>query len=186
MSMLVSKVLPKICLCLLVAEMANCHFWKKTKSTHVPVDAYRVIKMVASVPYMAAAYTSSSDPAYRCMTASLTSIDETKKEGTYSWYLKSPIDHRTVVKVVNFNVTPGSAPDLLNFTVEGGGNQVYTAQYTYTNYENCLVSKIPYNNDGLCILWVTEEVVDNIPHDCLTEYQATCPVEYRAYDSDIC
>ncbi|XP_070378611.1 uncharacterized protein [Dermacentor albipictus] len=186
MSSLASMILQKICLLLLVAAMASCHFGKKSKSAQDPVDAYRVIKMVASVPYMAAAYTSSSDPAYQCMTASLTSFDETKKEGTYSWYLKSPVDHRTVIKVVNFHFTSGSAPDLLNFTVEGGGNQVYTAQYTYTNYENCLVSQIPYNNEGLCILWVTEEVVDNIPHDCLAEYQATCPVEYRAYDSHIC
>ncbi|XP_037576913.1 uncharacterized protein LOC119459157 [Dermacentor silvarum] len=178
-------ILPKAYLCLLVSAMVSCHF-KKDKGTHVQVDAYRVIQMVASVPFMAAAYTSSSDPAYQCMTASVTSFDETKKEGTYSWYLKSPIDHRTVVKVVNFHVTPGSAPDLLNFTVEGEGDQVYTAYYAYTNYENCLVAEIPYNNEDLCILWVTEEVEDNIPQECLTEYHETCPVEYRAYDSDIC
>lgn len=178
--------LTKTYICLLVVVTASSHFHKQPSSTHVPVDAFRVIELVDSVPYMAAAYISSPDPAYQCLTASLTSFNETLKEGTYSWYLKSPIDHKTVVKQVNFHVRPGNTSDTLYFTVEGGGSEVYTSYYAYTNYENCLVAKIPYSDEELCILWVTPEVVDNIPQQCLAEYHVTCPVEYRAYYSDIC
>ncbi|XP_037499411.1 uncharacterized protein LOC119373454 isoform X2 [Rhipicephalus sanguineus] len=149
--------LTKTYICVLVVVMASCHFNKQPSSTHVTVDAFKVIQMVASVPYMAAAYISSPAPAYRCLTASLTSVNETLKEGTYSWYFKSPIDHRAVVRQVNFHVRPGSTSDTLHFTVE-----------------------------GVCILWVTPELVNNIPQQCLSEYHVTCPVEYRAYYSDIC
>ncbi|KAL1414819.1 hypothetical protein MTO96_007180 [Rhipicephalus appendiculatus] len=139
--------LTKTYISLLLLVTASCHFDKQPSNAHVPVDSFKVIQMVASVPYMAAAYISSPDPEYQCLTASLTSFNETLAEGTYSWYFKSQVDHKTVVKQVNFHVTPGNTSDTLHFTVEGGGSEVYTSYYAYCNYENCLVAKIPYNND---------------------------------------
>lgn len=167
-------------LCMIIGCLSEGHMYDTS-------DGCRILKkMVTSVPYMAAVYISSPNPEYQCLTASLTSFNEKLQQGSYSWYFKSLTDHKTVVKQVNFDVTPGNSSDTLHFTIEGGGSKVYTSYYPYCNYENCLVAKIPYNNEDLCILWITPEVVDNIPHECLSQYHVTCPVEYRAYYSDIC
>lgn len=171
---------------LVLVVIASCHFHKRPHSSRIAVDSSKVIQMATSVPYMAAVYISSPNPEYQCLTASLTSFNEKLQQGSYSWYFKSLTDHKTVVKQVNFDVTPGNSSDTLHFTIEGGGSKVYTSYYPYCNYENCLVAKIPYNNEDLCILWITPEVVDNIPRECLSQYHVTCPVEYRAYYSDIC
>ncbi|XP_070378602.1 uncharacterized protein [Dermacentor albipictus] len=141
---------------------------------------------MAAFPNIAMAYTSSDDAEFQCLTSTLTYLNEETKEGTYVWYFKSPVDHHTVIKESTFEISPGETQDQVHFLLDNDQCDLYTAYFNYTDYENCVVTIIPYYGDNLCILWVAMDTVDKIPESCLGAYHETCPIEYRAYDSDIC
>nr|XP_037275406.1 uncharacterized protein LOC119168087 [Rhipicephalus microplus] len=171
-----------IALCLLLVSVGYTHFKTKYQET-APVDAF---EMISSFPYLAMVYTSSDDPEFKCATATLTYLNEQTKDSTYVWHFKSPINHHTVVRTSTFDISQSDNIDQVHFILDGNQCEVYTAYYNYTDYENCIVSIIPYYGENLCILWVAQEKVNNIPEKCLAAHHATCPVEYRAYESDIC
>ncbi|XP_070378604.1 uncharacterized protein [Dermacentor albipictus] len=163
--------------------MAHSHFKSKYEEVDGPVDAF---KAMAAFPNIAMAYTSSDDAEFQCLTSTLTYLNEETKEGTYVWYFKSPVDHHTVIKESTFEISPGETQDQVHFLLDNDQCDLYTAYFNYTDYENCVVTIIPYYGDNLCILWVAMDTVDKIPESCLGAYHETCPIEYRAYDSDIC
>ncbi|XP_049527154.1 uncharacterized protein LOC125946968 isoform X2 [Dermacentor silvarum] len=158
-------------------------FTEKRKCKKGPVNAF---KMITHFPKVVMAYTSSSDPSYECLTAPQVYLNEETKQATYLWNFKSCADRHTIVKQSTFEMSLGKSVDQLDFFLDGDHSELYTAYYNYTDYENCVVSILPYYGENLCILWVTKAVDDSIPLPCLAAYHATCQIGYRAYDSDFC
>ncbi|XP_077523688.1 uncharacterized protein LOC144134716 [Amblyomma americanum] len=154
---------------------------KRLRHPHEPVDSF---KMIGSLPSLVAMYTSSDSPIFKCLSATRTRYDNEQKVATYVWHLKGLAGSEK--KQSAFHIIPGNTVDDVLFTLDDDDKDWYTAHYHYSNYKNCLVATIPYNGEDLCMLWVSKEVVDDIPEDCIDQYEDTCDVKVPEYTSDTC
>ncbi|XP_077512303.1 uncharacterized protein LOC144123328 [Amblyomma americanum] len=56
----------------------------------------------------------------------------------------------------------------------------------YTDYKDCVVMEFPFEDHQECLMWVTSEVKDKVPHYCTDQYQDNCEDGVKAYDKESC
>ncbi|KAK8769229.1 hypothetical protein V5799_014306 [Amblyomma americanum] len=93
---------------------------------------------------MVAISSSTNDTSFKCMTATLTRYNPLEKKATYVWHLKARGDKPA--RNVTFDIEGSDIPDQVTYFVDNDQTQRFTAYYHYTDYRNCMVITVPYNN----------------------------------------
>uniref|UniRef100_G3MRL9 Lipocalin/cytosolic fatty-acid binding domain-containing protein n=1 Tax=Amblyomma maculatum TaxID=34609 RepID=G3MRL9_AMBMU len=141
-------------------------------------------RVFTAFPHAVAAFTSSNDTALKCSSATRTHFDPQAGRVSYAWHLKAHSGHprRDIIFDVSFGPTPGEAL----VTVNNDTSRSFTALYEYSDYDNCVVAKIPYEGHQQCTLWVKKSLKHNIPRHCLDKYDESCDYRVPLIDRDIC
>nr|XP_050038221.2 uncharacterized protein LOC126535380 [Dermacentor andersoni] len=145
------------------------------------LDSFR---MIGAFPKVVAIYTSTNDSSFKCLTGIRTSFNLEAKTATYVWPLRghAGTERRTVV----FNITAGNVTDQTTYFVDGDSSRLYTGYHHYTDYENCMVMTVRYHDHDHCLLWVKRSVANEVPQNCLQNYEANCDVRIPTFDNDLC
>ncbi|XP_049528026.1 uncharacterized protein LOC125947404 [Dermacentor silvarum] len=132
-----------------------------------------------------AIFTSSDEADLECVSARRTHFNWETRTATYVWILKG---HRgTQRRPLRFDAWQGPQPNQVNFLLKGNPSKEGTATVHYTDYKNCFVATFPSSvYGGQCMMWVTKEVEDNVPQDCIDQFEDICDVEVSAYNHDLC
>ncbi|XP_077523685.1 uncharacterized protein LOC144134712 [Amblyomma americanum] len=142
------------------------------------------LRFFAAFPHGVAAFTSSNNTAFKCLTATRTRFDPRAKTVTYVWHLKSISGHprRDIV----FDVSFGGAAGQGSFFVNHDTTSTYTAFYEYSDYATCAVTRSPLEGCDHCMLWVKKAVQYNVPKHCLDKYEETCEYRVPLIDRGLC
>ncbi|XP_049276353.1 uncharacterized protein LOC119373447 isoform X2 [Rhipicephalus sanguineus] len=98
---------------------------------HEPMDAFRAMgNFEAGVSI----YTSTNDPAFKCLTATQTAFDLEARTTTYVWHFKG--HDGAVKKNVTFYVREGRAPQEVTYFLDNDTTLIYTASCLYTDYSS--------------------------------------------------
>uniref|UniRef100_A0A023GA46 Putative lipocalin-5 1 n=1 Tax=Amblyomma triste TaxID=251400 RepID=A0A023GA46_AMBTT len=146
-----------------------------------PTDGFRMFGLFRKV---VAISSSSNDTSFKCLRATLTSYNLEEKKATYVWHLKARGEKPA--RNITFDIEGGDIPDQATYFVNNDRTRPHTAYYNYTDYENCMVMIVPYNDHDHCLLWVKRSVVHNVPQNCLDNYEETCDVRIPQYEHDLC
>ncbi|KAH6940220.1 hypothetical protein HPB50_026342 [Hyalomma asiaticum] len=60
------------------------------------------------------------------------------------------------------------------------------ATFGYTDYKTCAVTDVPFKNIETCVLWVTKDVLADIPQNCVHGYEESCGIKLPAFDEETC
>ncbi|XP_037508556.2 uncharacterized protein LOC119385077 [Rhipicephalus sanguineus] len=82
-------------------------------------------------------------------------------------------------------MTEGPSPDNLTL-IMGDDPTEKIANFVYTDYKTCAVTRIPYKNSESCILWVNRKGLNDIPQQCVDQYEDNCDLELTAFDKGTC
>ncbi|KAL3245333.1 hypothetical protein MRX96_046998 [Rhipicephalus microplus] len=153
----------------------------KHRLQHNVTDAF---KMFEIFPVSIAVFDADKDGDLDCLTTVRSNYDEEGHTVTYTWLLAGLNDH--VKKNVTFNLREGLSPDKPIYTPEDGDGSDKVANFIYTDYKTCTVLEIPYKNEQECILWVTQEALNNVPQNCVDHFEDNCDVDNPVYDQESC
>ncbi|XP_077540078.1 uncharacterized protein LOC144152616 [Haemaphysalis longicornis] len=160
-----------VCMIVLGAVVAKCE------------DA-DIFKAITNFPNVTAIYSKSATYAnanLECFTAELTHLD--KKEGTanYTWYLpKQSGEPSTIVH----HLMEADSPYEVNVITSPGPDTAWTAIWPYSD-NKCIIAKAKDTQD-VCLLFVNNDSVDNVPEECTEQYKNICGEGVLLYDKDKC
>lgn len=144
-------------------------------------DWYRVIQ---AFPRVVAISTSSNHTSFKCLSGRRTSFNAANKTASYIWRLKR--QGSAPRKTIHFDVEFGNSTHRSTYYVNNNRTQALHADVIYTDYENCVVSRIPTHDHEHCALWVKWAVARRVPRVCLDRYEAACDVRVPVFDRSIC
>ncbi|XP_077523681.1 uncharacterized protein LOC144134709 [Amblyomma americanum] len=165
--------------CMLLAGLVTAHIAGHRRRD--PTDSFR---MFNAFRRMVAISSSTNDTSFKCMTATLTRYNPLEKKATYVWHLKARGDKPA--RNVTFDIEGSDIPDQVTYFVDNDQTQRFTAYYHYTDYRNCMVITVPYNNHNHCQLWVNPAVVHRVPKHCREIYEETCDVRISLFENNLC
>ncbi|XP_075739707.1 uncharacterized protein LOC119177751 isoform X1 [Rhipicephalus microplus] len=87
---------------------------------------------------------------------------------------------------ISYEVRPGRKPNQFLVKNQDTDEPVQEGTYDYTDYKSCVVMEMPYHDSEECVLWVTWNVVNDIPQDCQDQYEDNCDDAKLAYDKESC
>ncbi|KAL3246720.1 hypothetical protein MRX96_057453 [Rhipicephalus microplus] len=119
-----------------------------------------------------------------CLSGARTYYDKHSSTATYVWFLKGLNGHKA--QNISYEVRPGPKPNQFLFKNQDTDEPVQEGTYDYTDYKSCVVMEMPYNDSEECVLWVTWNVVNDIPQDCQDQYEDNCDDAKLAYDKESC
>ncbi|XP_077552753.1 uncharacterized protein LOC144167332 isoform X2 [Haemaphysalis longicornis] len=134
-------------------------------------------------PEAVAVLTSSEDPSMKCATATRSKYDKTGMKAEYIWNLNGDQGHGTETFTIAY--LPGKQKDHVKGFVDGDRKNPYDVKFDYTNRKNCMVARFPYNGDQ-CVLWVLPSVKDEVPQECIDNFEDICDEKISTYDKSFC
>ncbi|KAL1417440.1 hypothetical protein MTO96_026789 [Rhipicephalus appendiculatus] len=119
-----------------------------------------------------------------CVSTVQEDYDESVPSATYMWLLKGMNGHEA--RNETYLVIPGAKHGEFLFKDIDSDGPLKTGYYDYTDYKTCVVMRMPYRSYEECVLWVTEEVKDDIPQNCKDYFEDNCENAKLSYDKKIC
>ncbi|XP_037510177.1 uncharacterized protein LOC119386954 [Rhipicephalus sanguineus] len=119
-----------------------------------------------------------------CVSTVQEDYDESVPSVTYVWLLKGINGHEA--RNISFYVRSGDAPDEFLFKDKNDNKPLQTGRYIYSDYKDCLILEMPYQNSQECMLWISWEVKDNIPKICTDYFEDNCEDSKISYDEATC
>ncbi|KAK8770043.1 hypothetical protein V5799_013493 [Amblyomma americanum] len=147
-------------------------------------DPTDLFKLYTAFPNAVAIFTSSNHSSFKCLTATRRAFDPKAKTATYVWHFKGHSGHKR--KDVSFHLFREDTPGQDTYYLNDDKSREYTVIYEYTDYKTCVVLKLPYENHDHCMLWVRRSVINNVPKDCLENYEDICDVRVPLNDKNLC
>ncbi|XP_077539305.1 uncharacterized protein LOC144151994 [Haemaphysalis longicornis] len=129
-----------------------------------------VSKIFADFVHPIGARDTNRDELLQCLSAQRTHYDSESSNATYVWSLNKDGGKKRVR--VSLHHTLGDTPGTTYYTV-GPSTDVEVGRFHYTDYKNCAVLEMHHFGDQ-CTLWVTKDVLDSIPEECLKQYNDIC------------
>ncbi|XP_077539727.1 uncharacterized protein LOC144152335 [Haemaphysalis longicornis] len=127
-------------------------------------------KIFAALDHPIGARDTDLDVILRCLSAQRTYFDPESSNATYVWSLKQVIGNGRDYATLHHML--GDTPDRTNYTV-GSSTKVEVGIFHYTDYANCAVLEM-HHFGNQCTLWVTKDVLDAIPEECLRQHEDIC------------
>uniref|UniRef100_G3MSK1 Lipocalin/cytosolic fatty-acid binding domain-containing protein n=1 Tax=Amblyomma maculatum TaxID=34609 RepID=G3MSK1_AMBMU len=126
---------------------------------------------------------SSDDAELECLSARLTHFNEAARTATYVWNIKG---HKGSQKRIrSFDLRQGKELNQVDFKEKDGPSGTVTVPYS--DMKNCFIGTFPtVLYGGQCMMWVRKEVEDNVPQNCIDEFEDICDVEVSEYNHDLC
>ncbi|XP_077554179.1 uncharacterized protein LOC144169054 [Haemaphysalis longicornis] len=149
----------------------------------LPRDTPDVFKLFDHFDYVVAIFDQDEDGDLDCVTNVRTQLDMDVPSATYVWMLKGLNGKER--RNATLHMFAGQAQDESQFTWDDEST-VNVAHFIYTDYKDCVVVDIPFNNIQQCMLWVTNEVKHNIPQHCVEHYDDICPDPIWKFDRESC
>ncbi|KAK8767742.1 hypothetical protein V5799_005477 [Amblyomma americanum] len=59
-------------------------------------------------------------------------------------------------------------------------------EFIYSDYKNCTIVDLPYEGTEQCIMFVPQEVKDDVSQECKEQFEHFCEMEVMAYDKESC
>lgn len=81
---------------------------------------------------------------------------------------------------------PGTTPDRFEYYTEDDPERRDVVTIPYANYINCFVADGPYNNGEQCVLFVSKGTEDDVPEECIEQFEDICGVTVSTYSQDLC
>nr|XP_037275064.1 uncharacterized protein LOC119167652 isoform X1 [Rhipicephalus microplus] len=155
-----------------------------TPRRNVPPERVDTFRTIAAFQEVVAISTSTNDTSFKCLSAIRTEYDPEAKTATYVWRLRG--QGGTERRNVTFTITAGTTSNQANYIVDADNTTVYTGYTHYTDFQNCLITTITYRDHDHCLLWVQRSVANDIPQNCLQNYEANCDVRVPIFEIDLC
>ncbi|XP_077550808.1 uncharacterized protein LOC144164164 [Haemaphysalis longicornis] len=156
---------------------------KDNKPSDVPAGVDEWYRATEALPSVVAISTSSNSTNFKCLRAQRTSFDAAAKTTSYVWHMKH---HGSGPKKLVIDAEFGNATHPTTYYVDNDRTRPLHAQMIYSDYQNCLVAKIPTPEHEHCALWVTRSLAHRVPQDCLKHYEEACHVRVPVFDRDLC
>ncbi|KAL1442794.1 hypothetical protein MTO96_030626, partial [Rhipicephalus appendiculatus] len=153
----------------------------KHQLKHEVTDAKAVFDNFASA---VAVFDVDKDGDLDCLSTVRLDYDKNASTATYFWILKNMNGHES--HNISFLVGPGPAPNQFLVKDKDSDEPVQIGTYDYSDYKNCIIMEMPYHGSDECVLWVSENVIDDIPQHCLDHYEDNCEDAKLAYDKGSC
>ncbi|XP_077514037.1 uncharacterized protein LOC144124947 [Amblyomma americanum] len=151
------------------------------KETHDLPDALKLFETVLSGT---AIFDQDLDGDLDCVTGVRTEFDKEAQTATYVWLLKG--QNGQPGTNITFHLKPGPTPDKADFLSDDSDGPWQTMEYLYSDYKTCLVLDFPFKEGDQCMLWVWNQVKDDVPQWCTDNFKDICGYEVLAYDKDSC
>ncbi|XP_077554180.1 uncharacterized protein LOC144169055 [Haemaphysalis longicornis] len=142
-----------------------------------------VFKLFEIFDYVVAIFDQDGDGDLDCLTNVRTYLNQDIPYSTYVWMLKDHDGKNR--KNVTMHMFAGRSKDESVFFMDDNPKK-NVAKFIYTDYKECVVMTVPYNDIEQCMLWVTDEVKSNIPEHCIEQYDDICPVPSWVFDEETC
>ncbi|XP_075535403.1 uncharacterized protein LOC142570994 [Dermacentor variabilis] len=135
-------------------------------------------------PHAVAVFDADEDGDLDCVVVVRQHLDQNSKTASYLWLVPSlngrpPENHTNYFK-------EGSTPDKPVFVTDDGADGEKTANFVYTNYENCVVVDIGFKEKQSCGLWVTSNAVHSFPQECVDHFEDNCDMTVSVFDEESC
>ncbi|XP_077552839.1 uncharacterized protein LOC144167452 [Haemaphysalis longicornis] len=140
-------------------------------------------EVVAMFPELKAISDSNDDGVFECVTATRTKLNLHAKKATYELDFKG---HRgTSKKHTTFDLTAGPTPDSFVYTTDEDPDYHENVVIKYSNFKDCVILSGSYYVPR-CVLYVTDDVADKVPSECLQHFQHMCDAAAPEDISDLC
>ncbi|XP_077545739.1 uncharacterized protein LOC144158606 [Haemaphysalis longicornis] len=166
---------------ILVLALSSAEAKAERKLPHEITDTR---KLYEAFPFVVAIFDQDEDGDLDCVTSTRTNIDVEANTATYVWSLQGGNGHEK--RNITFNLKPGPTPDSAVYTPEDDKSKEELVSFIYTDYKDCVIVEMPFKNHLECMLWVSDEVKDNIPQLCLDMFEDICDDKISAYSRDMC
>uniref|UniRef100_A0A023GCZ8 Putative lipocalin-2 1 n=1 Tax=Amblyomma triste TaxID=251400 RepID=A0A023GCZ8_AMBTT len=161
--------------------LSNASIEARDESNGDVLDAFQVF---ANCPEAVLLYDNDETGSHLCLTTARQNFDENGPTATYVWQMKGLNGHAK--KNITFHLKPGQTPDEAVFWLDADEGKEQVARLVYADYKSCGIFLVPLNGMIECMLWVTEEVKDNVPQYCIDQYDRNCDTKILEYSKDIC
>ncbi|KAK8786600.1 hypothetical protein V5799_023625 [Amblyomma americanum] len=141
-------------------------------------------KVFEAFPVGIAVFDEDLDGDLDCLSSVRTDFDKESQKASYTWFLMGKNGHSR--KNMTLHLRPGATPDKAVFTVDDSDGPWETAEFVYSDYQDCNIVDLPYEGTEQCIMWVSDEVKDDVPQECKDQFEYLCEIEVMAYDKDSC
>uniref|UniRef100_G3MQN9 Lipocalin/cytosolic fatty-acid binding domain-containing protein n=1 Tax=Amblyomma maculatum TaxID=34609 RepID=G3MQN9_AMBMU len=140
-------------------------------------------KIFEAFPHPVGVMDIDNDTILDCLSARRAEMDPEAQTATYVWSLAGS-EGKTRAHVPVYHM-PGDSPDATRYSVGSKDGPVEVGYFRYTDYKDCAILELPHFGDQ-CTLWVSEEVRDSIPAECLEQYADICGEGAPIYDKEMC
>ncbi|XP_077533440.1 uncharacterized protein LOC144145642 [Haemaphysalis longicornis] len=145
-------------------------------------DVPDAFKAFETIEYGVAISDIDNDQRLECLTVMRKDLDPEAKTVTYIWSINQGPEQKR--KHYGFHYTQGDSPDTAKFTV-GKNNTVEVKRVRYSDYKNCVITESSHFVEE-CTLWVTKDVVDQVPQNCIEQFADICGEAVNLRSSNIC
>ncbi|XP_037562330.1 uncharacterized protein LOC119441786 [Dermacentor silvarum] len=119
-----------------------------------------------------------------CLTTTEVDYDASVPSAVYIWFLQGVNGHEG--RNITYYVRPGDGPGQLLLKDQNVDGPLQTATIFYSDYKDCVVVDLPYENSQECMLWISWEVKNNVPQRCIDEYDGSCENAKQTFDDETC
>ncbi|KAL1445227.1 hypothetical protein MTO96_029289 [Rhipicephalus appendiculatus] len=105
------------------------------------------------------------------------------KTGEYVWLLRG--HKKNAKRTIPFYVAEGDSPDTFRFMEGSEDAPAKVGKFYYTDYKSCAVMDMPYKGRQ-CILWAEETKKDELPQECLDQFNKNCGGGTPLYHKNLC
>ncbi|XP_077512305.1 uncharacterized protein LOC144123330 isoform X1 [Amblyomma americanum] len=89
-------------------------------------------------------------------------------------------------KNMTLHLRQGATPDKPVCTVNASSGPWEICEFIYSDYKNCTIVDLPYEGTEQCIMFVPQEVKDDVSQECKEQFEHFCEMEVMAYDKESC
>ncbi|XP_049517581.1 uncharacterized protein LOC119440403 isoform X2 [Dermacentor silvarum] len=125
-----------------------------------------------------------SDGDLDCLTTVQEDYDASVPSAVYTWFFKAVNGHEA--RNISFYFRAGDAPGQVLLKDKNVDGPLQNGAYDYSDYKNCVVVEMPYENSQECMLWITWEAKNKVPQRCTDEYEDACDNAKEIFDDDTC
>ncbi|XP_077540004.1 uncharacterized protein LOC144152572 [Haemaphysalis longicornis] len=145
-------------------------------------DVFKLIPKFTNVTAIYSLTATYANASLECLYAELTQFDRNEGTAEYTWYLRndcgdpSMIVHQLMETDSPYEIKVRSSPD---------PETVWTAIWPYSDNTTCFILKAQ-DIENVCVLWVSDDSVDNVSEECTEAYEEICGEGVSLYDKDAC
>uniref|UniRef100_G3MRN1 Lipocalin/cytosolic fatty-acid binding domain-containing protein n=1 Tax=Amblyomma maculatum TaxID=34609 RepID=G3MRN1_AMBMU len=155
-------------------RIETCKRWQLTKKP----------KAFLQLPHLVAISDSNNDTIMECLTLERTELNIQNKTSAYMFLFRG--HHGTAKRNLTFFASQISAPDNFEFYTEEDPTTKSIVTIPYWNGINCFVADGPYHNGEQCMLFVSKGIEDEVPGECVEQFEDICGVAVPNYSRELC